>query len=368
MELLHCFQVLDRPELPAWVLTVGANLEPGELEDLSVRLNEGSAGLVRLGDDLFGWRPEPQSLPEPWGARARLVTRRIGEGLLTTLDTACGLLGHPVRGFDYRVDTPVPAPVRFSEPSQATAWLRRHLPVSLATVRAGGRAGLRSLATVLTARLWVCAPTDVSRQWAVDLAEAGTQAAVDDRRPRDLAGLLRLSARWFAAAGDFPTAEAHGVREWVLWKELDDATGMIDTLWRRAHVYRAAGRGNRELDCYQRLLSLYRQSDDRFGLAHTQVARGVALAGVGRARDAAEQLREAARAVGELDSPGAASPGELASVLETLGRALWNLGVFGAARRQFSAALRQLVDVDEQAAQRIRVLLAHPEGHSLPGR
>jgi hypothetical protein len=368
VELLHCFQVLDRSELPAWVLTVGANLEPGKLEDFSVRPGQGSAGLVRLGDDLFGWRPAPRGLPEPWDERARLVTRRIGEGLLTTLDTACGLLGHSTPGFDYRVGTPVPASVRFSDPPQATAWLRRHLPVSLTTVRAGGKARLRSLAAALTARLWICVPTDVSRQWAVDLAEAGTQAAIDDRQPRHLAGLLRLSAGWFAAAGDFPTAEAHGVREWVLWKELDDTTGMIDTLWRRARVYRAAGRGNRELDCYQRLLSLYRRSGDRFGVARTQVARGVALVGVGRARDAAEQLRVAARAVGELDSTAGAPPVELASVLETLGRALWGLGAFGSARRQFSAALRLLVDVDEQAAQRIRILLAHPEGQSLPGR
>ncbi|MGW4116934.1 hypothetical protein ACWEFJ_39185, partial [Actinosynnema sp. NPDC004786] len=280
----------------------------------------------------------------------------------------CELLGHATDGFDHRVDTPASSPVWFAGPPQAAAWLRRHLPVSLATVRAGGRARLRSLAVGLASRLWVCAPTDAPRQWAVDLAEAGTRAAVDDRRPHGLAGLLRLSARWFAAAGDFPTAEAHGVREWVVWKQLDDTEGMIDTLWRRAHVYRAAGRGNRELDCYQRLVSLYRRVGDRFGLARVRVSRGVALVGVGRDRDAGEQLREAARAVGELDSPADAPPGELASVLEDLGRALWGLGAFGWARRQFSAALRLLVDRDERAAQRVRILLAHPEGRSLPGR
>lgn len=367
-ELLHCFRVLDLRELPAWVLIVGADLAPGELEHLSARPDEAPVGLVRLGDDRFGWHPEAPGLPEPWEEPALLVARRVGEGLLAVLDAACGVLGHGPDGVDYRVDTSVVAPVRFSGPPEVAAWLRRSLPVSLATVRAGGKARLRSLATALAARLWVCVPTDASRQWAMDMAEAGTQAAIDDRRPLTFAALLRLSARWFAAAGDFPTAEAHGVREWVLWKELGDTTGMIDTLWRRARVYRDAGRVNRELDCYQRLLSLYRQSGDRFGVARTQVTRGVALAGADRARDAAAQLREAARAVGELDSPGDAPPGDLASVLEALGRALWGLGAFGAARRQFSAALRLLVDVDERAAQRIRVLLAYPEDQSLPGR
>ncbi|MEU5696343.1 hypothetical protein [Actinosynnema sp. NPDC020468] len=365
--LVHCFQVLGTPELPSRVLLIGAALAPGELERFADR-RHAATGLVPAGDDLFAWRPAPQALPEPWSEPVRLTARRIGEDLLTTLDTACDLLARRVDGFDHHgvgAGTAVPA-VRFADPVQATAWLRRHLGVSLAAVRAGGRARWRSLATALTARLWVCAPTDAPRQWAIDLAEAGTRAAIEERQPRRLAGLLRLSARWFAARGDFVTADAHGVREWRVWKELDDTAGMIDTLWRRARIYREAGRGNRELDCHQRLLSLYRRTGDRFGAARAQISRGVALVVVGRDRDASDQLREAARATADLEGLPDVGPVELAAELETLGRAFWAIGSVGTARRHFSASLRLLVDEDERAADRVRALLATPAGRELP--
>ncbi|MDU0293697.1 hypothetical protein [Saccharothrix longispora] len=365
-ELLRCFQILDLPELPARVLAVGTGLDPAELEYLSTRHGGTKTGLLRLGDDLFGWTPEPPPLPPPWEEPARLTARRIGEDLLTTLDTACDLLARPVDGFDHHIDAQTLPPIRFADPSQATAWLRAHLPVSLAAVRATGMARLSTLATALSARLWACVPTDAPGRWALDLTDAGTRAAVDARKPHLLARLLGASARWFATHGDHATAEAHGVREWAVWKELHDTDGMIDTLWRRARLYREAGRGNRELDCHQRLLSLYRRTGDRFGLARAQAARGVALLAAGRTRDGAEQLREAARSAADPGDFPQVPPGELAAVLETLGRAFWSIGSTGAARRQFSGALRLLVDVDEQAAHRIRTLLATPDGRPLP--
>jgi hypothetical protein len=363
-ELLLCFQVLDSPALPARTLAAGIHRPLDDLEQFSTP--QRPSGLVRLDEDLFGWHPDVPTLPQPWGEPARLVTRRIGEDLLTTLDIVCDRLGQPVDGFDYRADAPLLPPVQFVDSRHTMSWLHRHLSVTLATVRASGTARLRSLATALSARLWACAPTNAPRQWAVDLADAGIRAAIDDRQPRTLAGLLRLSARWFATHGDFVTAEAHGVREWMVWKELDDTTAMIDTLWRRALVYREAGRGNRELDCYQRLLSLYQHTGDRFGVARTQVARGVALVATGRLRDAVEQLREATRLVDTLDTLPEVPRVALANLLETMGRAYWNIGSTGAARRHFSGALRLLVDLDEPAAQRMRILLAAPENQPLP--
>lgn len=363
VDLLRCFQVLDQPSLPARVLAAGAGLRSERLDRFMIRRNETDSGLVRTAEGEFGWHPRPSVLPLPWNEPAQLVTRRIGEDLLISLDVVCALLERPVDGFDYDLTTPPLPPIGFTDAPHATSWLQRHLTVSLAAVRAAGRARLRSLATVLTARLWSCAPAEAPRQWAQDLADAGTRAAIDDRQPRRLAGLLRLSARWFASSGDYVTANAHGVREWTLWKELDDIPGMIDTLWRRAGIYRADRRGNRELDCYQRLNSLYRGLDDRFGMIRTQLARATTLIAVGRTQDAVEQLREAARAADDLtDVP----PSELASLLETLGRAFWRTGAVGTAKRQFSGALRLLVDHDEVAAQRIRTLLAHPEDLPLP--
>ncbi|MBB5958486.1 tetratricopeptide (TPR) repeat protein [Saccharothrix tamanrassetensis] len=346
-------------------MAAGAALDLDLFDQFAAQRNETASGLVRIAGGEFAWHPEPPPLPLPWDESAELVTRRVGEDLLVTLDSVCALLDRTVEGFEYTVAATAVPPIGFADPPQATSWIRRHLTLSLSAVRAAGRARLRLLATVLAAHLWTCTPTDVSRQWAEGLADAGTRAAIDDRQPRRLAGLLRLSARWFAASGDFVTANAHGVREWTVWKELGDTAGMIDTLWRRAEIYRADRRGNRELDCYQRLRSLYQGIDDRFGLVRTQVARGVALIVVGRPRNATEQLRDAARAVDDLsDVP----PSDLASLLETLGRAFWRLGAVGTAKRQFSGALRLLVDHDDQAAQRIRSLLAHPEHAPLPGR
>ncbi|WP_433260687.1 hypothetical protein ACQPZF_24780 [Actinosynnema sp. CS-041913] len=355
--------MLDSTELPARVLAAGANLDPTQLGSVPASLHDRTEGVVKLGDDLFGWAPAPPPLPDPWRDPARSVARRIGEDLLLSLDAVCQALGRPVQGFDYEPDTVVLPPMRFPDPAHATSWLRRHLVSASAAVRACGRARMRSLAVALAARLWICAPADVDDRWAAGLTDAGTRAAIDAREPRTFARLLRLSAQWFADRGDFATAEAHGVREWMAWKRLDDVDGMIDVLWHRAAVYRAARRGSSELDCYPRLLSLYRRRGDEVGIARTSAANGSALFAVGRDRDAAEQLHRTVRDIAKLP---AFPTGEHAAALETLGRAHWRLGAWTAARRRFHAALRLVDGTDGQTADRIRGLLGVPDGQPLP--
>ncbi|MGM1060644.1 hypothetical protein [Saccharothrix sp. Mg75] len=364
------FRVLDSiQDLPTRMLAVGADLPFEAFADIPSASVEHHSVLVRTGPDSFRSAVPLDPLPQPWGEVARNVADRIGHDVLATLTIACEVLGRPVSGFDHRSTTTRPLPpIGLSDVQDVGDWIDSHFALLPAVVRACAVARFRPLALAIAARSWVCAPDHASPAWAHELSEAGAQAAIDDRSVPAFAGVMRFSAQWFADHGDMATAERHGVREWTAWERLGDTDGMIDVLWHRAGLYHAAGRQDRELDCHERLQSLYEARDDELGIARTIAATGITFAGLGSDQAAVEHLYRAAR---QLSSLPAATPGEQAVVVETLGRVYWRLGDHYAARRRFHAALRlhelsEEKEPVEQAVQRVRGLLDTPDGRPLP--
>ncbi|MBB5953625.1 tetratricopeptide (TPR) repeat protein [Saccharothrix tamanrassetensis] len=356
IDLLHSFRVLEADELPTRVLAVGADVDLWSVDEVladlvGVPLDDGPARLVPAGDGRFALRPAPDTAP----FRNAVVARRIGEDLLVALDTCAALAGVERAEFDYEVAGVVLPAVEFADRSQASAWLARHRPLLTAAVRANTRAGCYALAVALAARVWSLPPGDAGPAWGSELSWWSTEAAIEARRPEALAGLLAASARWFADAGDFVTAEQHGIRESRTRRRIGAPDGIAAALWRRAGIYHRSGHLHFALDCYRELSADYLERGDRHGRARALAATGVTLLASGRPNAAAERLDQAMRLYDDLPD---SSPVERADVLEDLGRALWRLGEHGVALRRLDEALSLLVDVDDAAADRVRRLRA----------
>ncbi|ATE53477.1 hypothetical protein CNX65_09365 [Actinosynnema pretiosum] len=358
-DLLNTFLVLDVPELPMRVLAVGSGIDLRRAgEELSAVLDrplrdDCPARLSRVGGDRFRLHPEPVA-PDEWDDAALLVARRIGEDLLRALAKVVP----DVAGFDHECGTLALPEAEFADAAEAAAWPVRHRWLLLGAVRAAVKAGWHTLAAALAARMWVAASVEADPKWAEELAHWGAEAAIESRRPEALAGLLRLSAVWFADHGDFVTAEEHGVRELRARRRLGDPDGIADVLWRRAEVYRRWGRLHLALDCYRDLEFHYRELADERGAARVRAATGVVLLAAARPEAAVAQLERAARVLADLPGVGA---GERAGVLEELGNALWRMGSGDKAVQRYRDALALLESGDDEAARRVRRLLERAE-------
>ncbi|MEV0676043.1 hypothetical protein AB0I60_05910 [Actinosynnema sp. NPDC050436] len=236
--------------------------------------------------------------------------------------------------------------------------------VVLAVARLASAEVRPSAAVSLLALLWAApGAAGFEPDFAREAVDLGLDAASAARDPHALAGLLRAASRWSEARGDLARAEELASWEWEVWRRLDDLPEMAATLWRRAGMFAARRRGDRELGCYERLESLHRGEHARPRLARVLAAKGSAFLAYGRVPAAVDALQRAERMVRSLpDFP----PVEQAAVLEWSGRALWASGEPGVARRRFFDALALLVDRDEPGADRVRDLLAHDRGAELP--
>ncbi|MEV0681988.1 tetratricopeptide repeat protein [Actinosynnema sp. NPDC050436] len=356
-DLLRAFRVLGTDVLPARVLAVGADVDLWLVDGVLAGLAAGGP-LRAVGDGRYAVRPAPPLEPSPREARAVRVARRIGEDFLTALNTFPDLADAPLLGFDHEPARLVLPAVGFADRAAAAAWLSDHRDLLAAAVRAGSRAGCHDLAVALAARIWSLPAPPGDRAWAHEVARWGAESAAEARRPDAVAGLLAAAARWFADAGDFATAELHGIRESRTRSEMGVPFGIADALWRRAGIYRRWGRPDAALDCYRELAAGYHDSDDRQGAARASTAIGATLLESRRPEAAAEQLEQALRLYRGL--PGT-TPAERAAVLEYLGRALWASGEHGVALRRLDEAMGLLADVDDRAADRIRRLRADLE-------
>ncbi len=358
--LIHTFQALEADELPTRVIAVAVDLDLRQADEVLAGLvgrplDDSGATLRSTGGGRYTLEPVPDGQVDPRQEPVRALVRRLGEDFLTTLDTAVeagicagqapgGAGGQldtacaaAVAGCSHKVSEPVLPAVEFAGRAEVAAWSIRSRRLSRSLLRATLRAGLHRLTSALAARLWHLPPHD-DTDWAHDVALYGTEAATEAREPESLAGLLALSARWFADAGDFATAEVHGVRESRVRRGIGDAEGIADALWRRAHIYRRAGHAHFALDCYRELSADCQDRGDRRGLARALAATGVTLLASGRPDAAVEQLRRAAvthdrQPVDHASASDGASVLDHASVLEQLGRALWELGETGSTRR-----------------------------------
>jgi tetratricopeptide (TPR) repeat protein len=233
------------------------------------------------------------------------------------------------------------------------AWLTDRRAAVVAAVRGCDQDGSRRLGTRLAAAVWPVAGHVPDPGWWAILAEAGEALAIKDRDPAALAELLHGAAATFAAHGDRLRAEERWVRALAISRRdaLHDRSEIV--LRALGGMYRDWGRHSKALDAYLGLVDLRRDRADQAGTADALAEVGTTMYAAGRLRSAMEYFDRADEAM-----HGADAPREHAGILVWCGRTRWEQGEHGAARRRWSRALAMLVDVDDDAANQVRALLA----------
>lgn len=236
------------------------------------------------------------------------------------------------------------------------AWLADHRVEVLAAVRACDRDGARGMGTRLAAAVWPAAHLVRDPRWWTELAEAGEALAIADRDPAALVDLLHGGAATFAGHGDLLRAEERWVRALAITRRDGDRDRGEAVLCALGALYRGWGRLSKALDAYLGLVDLRRDAGDPAGTADALAEVGVTMHAAGRLRSATEYFDRADEVLSEAASPAALTAH--ARVLVWCGRTRWEQDQHDAARRRWSRALAMLVDLDDDAANRVRALLA----------
>ncbi|MFC4858235.1 hypothetical protein [Actinophytocola glycyrrhizae] len=239
------------------------------------------------------------------------------------------------------------------EPARVLAWLAARRADVVAAVLACDREGARGLGTRLAAAVWPAARLVREPRWWTELAEAGEALAVADRDPVALADLLHLGAATFAEYGDRVRAEERWVRALAVTRR-EGLPGQDRVLSALGSLYRDWGRLGKAVDAYLGLVDVRRGAGDPAGTAAGLAEVGTTMHAAGRVRSAMDHFDQADELMGRTG----AAPADHARVLVWCGRTRWEQGHHAAARRRWSRALAMLVDVDEDAANRVRALLA----------
>jgi len=228
----------------------------------------------------------------------------------------------------------------------------------VAAVRAAGRRRLVGPAIRLACATWAVVAPSADRRWWGELAEAGEDVAITGRDPEGLIELLHRSGTAFARAGDRTAADDQWRRAFALTQRLGDHDRSAHLLHLVGDLRRAGGSLGRALTAFFELVRVHAEQNDRLGLAAALTEVGVTMARTGRVTDADYFLRRAGEA---LPSGADVPPSALlrhAATLVGLGRAWDGRGAHAAAMPCYSQALAELVDVDDYAAEDVRVLLA----------
>jgi tetratricopeptide (TPR) repeat protein len=237
--------------------------------------------------------------------------------------------------------------------SREPAWLADHRGEVLAAVLACDRDGERAMGTRLCAVTWPAAGQLDDPRWWSDLAEAGEALAIADRDSATLVDLLDSCAATFAEHGDRLRAEERWVRALAIARRDGRHDRSRTVLTALASLYRDWGRLSKALDAYLGLVDLH--GDDPAGTADALAEVGLTMHAAGRLAAAMDYFDRADEAMAQVAD---ADPSAHARILVWCGRTRWEQSQHGAARRRWSRALAMLVDVDEDAANRVRRLLA----------
>jgi tetratricopeptide (TPR) repeat protein len=250
------------------------------------------------------------------------------------------------------------------EPARVGNWLAEHRAEVLAAVLACDRDGSRANGTRLAVAVWAVARLVPDPRWWEDLAEAGEALAIADRDPATLVDLLHGGASTFAEYGDRLRAEERWVRALAIVRRDGDRDRGQVVLSALAALYRDWGRLSKALDAYLGLVDLRQEARDLAGTADALAEVGATMHAAGRLRSAMDYFDRADDVLSR-----AAEPETMAAharILEWCGRTRWELGQHSAARGRWSRALALLVDVDDDAANRVRALLATEPAAKLP--
>lgn len=238
------------------------------------------------------------------------------------------------------------------------SWLADHRAEVVAAVLSCDRDGSRELGTRLATAVWPHAGHLDDPGWWSDLGEAGESLARADRDSATLVDLLDRCARTFALHGDRLRAEERWVRALAVARRDGLHPQCQAVLSALADLYRSWGRLGKALDAYLGLVDL---RQDPAGVADALARVGATMHAAGRLASATDYFD---RADDVLTQDADADPSAHAEILVWCGRTRWEQGHHGAARRRWSRALALLVDVDEEAANRVRGLLATEPGYT----
>ncbi|HEU5471614.1 MAG TPA: hypothetical protein VFV67_13250 [Actinophytocola sp.] len=353
-DLLRAVSVLDVPALASPAVGAAAGLTA----------EQAAAGLAGLAET--GWTDgERHTLPAP--ARAWLTGHAAG---LVAPRRAAEIVREFAEYHAAAVDPDRRTAV------EVRAWLAGHRAEIVAAVAACDRDGLRPHGIRLASTVWPEAGLVNDPAWWDALAEAGEAVAVAAHDPAGLAELLHRSATVFAAKGDRLRAEAQWVRALAVARrrlrehpdDAEDRDRAAAILAALRGLYHDWGRPAKALDAEQELVELHRSAGDELAAAEALSRVAATLYAVGRTDGAADYFALADEAM----AAAGGAPGQHARILLWTGRALWELGRHGHARRQWHRALAMTVDVDDAVADHARALLATapdaplPEGYPIP--
>lgn len=228
----------------------------------------------------------------------------------------------------------------------------------VAAVRAAGRHRLVTPGIDLARTTWAVVAPSADRQWWRALADAGEDIAITGRDPEGLIELLHRSGTAFARAGDRTAADDQWRRAFALTQRLGDHDRSARLLHLVGDLRRAGGSLGRALTAFFELVRVRAEQDDRVGLAAALTEVGVTMARTGRLTDADYFLGRARKALPRATGLPPSALVRHAATLVALGRAWDGRGAHAAAMPCYSQALAELVDVDDYAAEEVRVLLA----------
>jgi tetratricopeptide (TPR) repeat protein len=209
-------------------------------------------------------------------------------------------------------------------------------------------------AVALFADVWPVVPAGTDEAWSRELLDIGAELAAALPTSLLLATGFRRAATSLRGQGALRLAAVAGMRELAIHRLRDDdpdaAAGALHDL---AATYRAQGRMHKVVGCADEVLEQYLLHGDRPGTARALEHLGTLMVEVGRHDSAVTYLSRADKLFQEL-----ADPAGRARCLPELGRALWLSGNRPEAHRRFNRALALLIGTDDQAAQRVRDLVA----------
>jgi tetratricopeptide (TPR) repeat protein len=336
-DLLRAIAALDLPAVSSPAIGAAAGLTPAQTDTALADLREA------------GWITARGVVAS---ARTWLVNHVVEPGRVVEVVAAF---------LDYHAEA-------LRKPAQVEAWLAAHHAEILAALAASDRPGLRRQGAALALAVW---PSAVPPWWD-ELATKAEALAITLRDPPLLTDLLHASAARFAERGEPQRAEEQWVRALAIIRrpeQLEAAsrargeavlTGLSD-------LYRAEGRLSNALDADLGLVDLRLAAGDPVGIAEAMARVATTMRAAGRPGTAAEYLAQADEAMAALTETGAANQLPLhARILIDWGRALWEDDEPDQARRRWSRALAMLIDIDDEAANHVRTLLATAPQEELP--
>ncbi|GAB1512548.1 hypothetical protein [Actinophytocola sp. KF-1] len=227
----------------------------------------------------------------------------------------------------------------------------------VAAVAAAGRLNLVDEALTLAMQTWRATTPRGDWAWWHTLAHVSEEIATEAHEADRLIDLLQESGTAYTRSGAGHRADRQWRRAFVLADATHDRRRAAALLLLICERRRSARLFGQALTVCHELIRLYDDTDDHLGLAEALTETAVTLLRGGRRDDAGHYLDRALDTL-VIDAPSPREVSRHAQQLVTIGLLWEELGSPATAMPVYSRALAELVDVDDEAADDVRDLLA----------